>query len=84
MSTSYSCFALRIAFLNPTGSMIMWNLLIADSEAVRISRSPNPKIRPKIDCVRAASLIFSRLESRTVLFRTPCSWMTRRVVRTYS
>ena len=84
MSVSYSCLALRIAFLKPIGSMIMWNLLIAESDAVRISRSPNPNIRPKIDCDSAASLIFSSPESRVVLLSTPWSWMTRRLVSTYS
>ena len=42
------------------------------SAAVRTSRSPNPKIRPKIDWVSTASLIFSSELSVARLLTTPC------------
>ena len=54
------------------------------SDAVRTSRSPKPNIRPKIDSVSTASLIFSRDESLAFLLITPSEWMSRRVVTRYS
>src|SRR4051812_41298491 len=84
MSRSYSSFASSISRLNFTGCTSIRKRLIPVSDAVRISRSPNPNIRPKIDCVRTMSLTFSSDESVTRLLRTPSTSTTRRLVRTYS
>ena len=54
------------------------------SDAVRTVRSPKSNIRPKNDWVRTASLIFSSELSVELRLSTPSTWMTRRLVRTYS
>ena len=84
ISSSYSCFASSIALLNPIGSWIMRKRSIPLSDAVRMSRSPNPNIRPKSDWLRAASLIFSSELSVECLLITPPTCITRRLVITYS
>ena len=84
MSTSNSCLASSIAFLNPIGSLIILNFSMPTSAAVMTSRSPKPKIRPKNDCSRRASLIFSSELSVEVLLSTPPTCITRRLVMTYS
>ena len=84
MSTSNSCFASSIAFLNAIGFRSICILSIPASEAVRTVRSPKSNIRPKTDWVRTASLIFSSELSVEFLLRTPSTWMTRRLVSTYS
>ena len=84
MSCSYSCLASIIAFLKPIGLTIIRKRSMPASDAVRTSRSPKPNIRPKIDWVRIASLIFSSELSVERLLTTPATSMTRRLVRTYS
>ncbi len=84
MSCSYSCLASIIAFLKPMGLTIIRKRSMPASDAVRTSRSPKPRIRPKIDWVRIASLIFSSELSVERLLTTPATSITRRLVSTYS
>ena len=59
MSTSNSCLASSIAFLNSIGPRSIFMVSMPLSDAVRTVRSPKSNIRPKTDWLRTASLIFS-------------------------
>ena len=54
------------------------------SDAVRTVEVAEVEHPPEDDCLRIASLIFSSELSVELRLSTPSTWMTRRLVRTYS